>query len=313
MCFLKIYSDTYSFKKFSEDTKLSVFSVYDKGEYRDKKQTNKFDEYRLSLYVSEKEWSDFSGQTSDAISFLSNHFEELLGLLDSIKDVEACLDFPIYSRLDNKIINQNDYIPRELIVLAGKLNLEIGMSQYSKDVSEQCLPTRTKIYAFGSDAVNRAGLVTKIMDIKPGIGIGIIKFGLHESDIVSILGSPDLVEEEEYVIDSGYWYRMLAYNTLALEFFFDKEDEYRLGSIDISGFGYKFLGKDLFGKSINFVTRYLCEKTNEIPKKESDARNRMRINYDTLGLLFRFESEKLTGIECNYLFEDDGETEIWPT
>ncbi len=136
MCVLKIYSDTFSFKAFSEDTDISVFSVFDKGEFRNKKKTRVSKENVLSLDVSDKEWDDFPGQVDDAIRFLSEHYEELQRLLCSSEDISACLDFPIYSRLNDEIVNQNDYIPRELVSLAGKLNLEIGMSQYSKEAFE---------------------------------------------------------------------------------------------------------------------------------------------------------------------------------
>ncbi len=136
MCVLKIYSDTFSFKAFSEDTDIPVYSVFDKGEYRNKKQTRVAKHNVLSLDVSDREWDDFPGQAADAINFLSKHYDELLKLLSSVEDVNACLDFPIYSRLSSEIINQNDYIPRGLISLAGKLNLEIGMSQYSRDAFE---------------------------------------------------------------------------------------------------------------------------------------------------------------------------------
>ena len=136
MCLLKIYSDTFSFKAFSEYTDIPVFSVFDKGEYRNKKKTRESKEYVLSLDVSDKEWDDFPGQADDAIRFLCEHNEELQRLLCSSGDISACLDFPIYSRLNDEIINQNDYIPRELVSLAGRLRLEIGMSQYSKEAFE---------------------------------------------------------------------------------------------------------------------------------------------------------------------------------
>ena len=136
MCVLKIYSDTFSFKAFSEESDIPVYSVFDKGEFRDKKKTRVCKENVLSLDVSDKEWDDFSGQAGDAISFLSEYYEELQNLFCNSTDINACLDFPIYSRLNNEIINQNDYIPRELVSLAGKLNLEIGMSQYSKEAFE---------------------------------------------------------------------------------------------------------------------------------------------------------------------------------
>lgn len=46
----------------------------------------------------------------------------------------ANLDFPIYSRLNENIINQNDKFPKELIILAGKLSLGIELSIYSRKV-----------------------------------------------------------------------------------------------------------------------------------------------------------------------------------
>ena len=47
--------------------------------------------------------------------------------------MDCYLDFPIYSRLNDEIVNQNDHLPRKLINLAGKLNIGIEMSIYSPD------------------------------------------------------------------------------------------------------------------------------------------------------------------------------------
>ncbi|PCK04826.1 MAG: hypothetical protein COA42_18780 [Alteromonadaceae bacterium] len=133
MCVLKIYSETYSFKTFSEKTNIPVYSVYDKGEYRNKKKTKMSKENSLSLDVSEKEWDDFPGQVTDALEFLSKYYEELSDLFGEIDNVDAYLDFPIYSRMNEEIANQNDHLPRDLVSIAGKLNLGIEMSQYSHD------------------------------------------------------------------------------------------------------------------------------------------------------------------------------------
>jgi hypothetical protein len=128
MCNLKIYSDTNSFKSFAKTTKIPVYSVDDKGENK-KRQTD----YRISFDVSDKDWSDFEGQVQDCISFLAKHFEEIEQLFKTHKVTTAYLDFPIYSRLYGDIVNQNDNLPKELIVLAGKLSLGIEMAIYTKD------------------------------------------------------------------------------------------------------------------------------------------------------------------------------------
>ena len=134
MCILKITSKQRSFKNFAKSTDLPIYSCYDKGEYRNETTKELYEEYRLSLDVSDKEWDDFLGQIEDSIEFLNKNYEELHNLILDTDD--AYLDFAIYSRLDKDIVNQNDHIPKELIRLAGQLNLGIEMSVYSTNAFE---------------------------------------------------------------------------------------------------------------------------------------------------------------------------------
>ena len=136
MCILKVYSDNTSFKPFSEITNIPVFSTYEKGDYRNKSLKLLRTNYRISFDVSEKEWNDLGGQIKDAIYFLEKYFDELKDLLSSEYITSADLDFPIYSRLNENIVNQNDHLPKELIMMAGKLSLGIVISIYSQDAFE---------------------------------------------------------------------------------------------------------------------------------------------------------------------------------
>ncbi|WP_392343863.1 hypothetical protein [Pseudoalteromonas prydzensis] len=134
MCILKIHSETISFKKFCETTKIPVFSVTDKGELRGKTRVS--ETFVASFDVSDAEWDEFSQQIDDAINFLTVHFGELNQLITETPDADGYLDFPIYSRLNNDIVNQNDHFPKKLINLAGKLNFGIEMAIYSPDAFE---------------------------------------------------------------------------------------------------------------------------------------------------------------------------------
>lgn len=134
MCILKIHSEKISFKKFCETTKIPVFSVTDKGEPRGKTRVS--ETFVVSFDVSDAEWDEFSQQIDDAINFLTAHFGELNQLITEITDADGYLDFPIYSRLNNDIVNQNDHFPKKLINLAGKLNFGIEMAIYSPDALE---------------------------------------------------------------------------------------------------------------------------------------------------------------------------------
>ena len=134
MCVLKIHSKTTSFKKFCETTKIPVFSVTEKGELRGKTRVS--ETFVVSFDVSDAEWDEFTEQVNDAINFLIKNFDELNQLITKVPDSDGYLDFPIYSRLNDNIVNQNDHLPKELISLAGKLNLGIEMAMYSADAFE---------------------------------------------------------------------------------------------------------------------------------------------------------------------------------
>ena len=128
MCVLKIYSDTNSFKAFSKNTEIPVYSCLDKGEVLTSKRL--CEKYRISFGVSDREWDDFEGQISDTVSFLEKYYAQIQELFATHSITDAFLDFPLWSRLGENIVNQNDYIPRELIKLAGELNIGICMAIY---------------------------------------------------------------------------------------------------------------------------------------------------------------------------------------
>lgn len=137
-----------------------------------------------------------------------------------------------------------------------------------------------------------------------------------EAEVTSILGKPDEIKKDEYALGTGDYYRMLSYFSLNLDFYFDKEDDYKLSSITILGHGLRLFGQTLFDKPMSLVKPFVCKMGHDIPKHEDftidDSNPRICLDYDTLGMLFWFGSGKLTEIDCRYLFEEGGETEIWP-
>jgi len=119
-----------SFKDFASDNPDIVFRVREKGEVRRKSTGELFPSFILSLKASDKDWDDLKGQIDDAVDFLDENFETLKSLLETHEIEDSFLDFPVESRLSDEIGNQNDYLPKELIKLAGKLDLAIVISNY---------------------------------------------------------------------------------------------------------------------------------------------------------------------------------------
>ena len=158
--------------------------------------------------------------------------------------------------------------------------------------------------------------VMKTNIIEPGIGIGEIKFGLTEDELMSILGAPTRSEHCEYIEGRGDWYKDLIYEKINLGFTFDKEDNYRLGNINVAGFGYYLFGDDLFGESIDFVKK-LCKKVTGKPLIYEDYTIDEGYPYECLDcgeleMLFWFDCGKLSELQFSYFFEEDGNTVIWP-
>jgi len=133
MCVLHAFSDSKSFKGFAKTTAIPLYSCLDKGEVLNPKSRALARENRISFDVSEKDWDDFPGQVADAIAFLTKWETDLSKLITDFEPEDVTLDFPLYSRLNDRIINQNDYLPKELVILAGRLGLCIGMSIYQQD------------------------------------------------------------------------------------------------------------------------------------------------------------------------------------
>ena len=82
--------------------------------------------------VSSKAWDDLPGQISDAIRFLRRHKADLKRLKTKLQVSDVRLDFPHNLRIGHHdIVAQFDYLPPNLISLAGELGIGIELSLYT--------------------------------------------------------------------------------------------------------------------------------------------------------------------------------------
>lgn len=132
MCILRLYGDSHSFTLFAERTDMPVVSCRVKGEPR-RKSSNEINScHEISLNVSDQDWDDLPGQVRDAIAFLTKWECDIVSLLVTHEVTWAYLDFPVNSRLNDKIVGQCDHLPKELIAVAGRIGLGIEITTYSK-------------------------------------------------------------------------------------------------------------------------------------------------------------------------------------
>ena len=155
-----------------------------------------------------------------------------------------------------------------------------------------------------------------MMNIKPGIGIGPIKFGITEKVLIAQLGSPTSIKEQEYIEGTGNWCRELDYANRHLSFTFDKEDNYRLSCINVEGPNILLFDKKLIGQPKADVIAFIESVCHGVVSTEDytweEDSTLKCADYESLGIIFWFQSGYLTNMQCSYLFESDDETIIWP-
>jgi len=82
------------------------------------------------------------------------------------------------------------------------------------------------------------------------------------------------------------------------------------------GSGYSLFDKELYNAPKALVRKVVSKHTNEILSVEDfgeiDTGPHECMTSDKLGIMFWFDSDNLTQMQCSYLYEADCETVIWP-
>ncbi len=154
----------------------------------------------------------------------------------------------------------------------------------------------------------------KHIEVKTGEGLGDIKFGITKDALVELLGQPD--EKDGFSYDEGddndteAWH----YDEFELSFSFDKDDDWRLGTIASSSEATLFEGEKIIGLDVDSLLNLLKHKgidaesedlsTTEIPNHHVVVVEQESIN-------FWFEDGKLSEIQWSPMWADE-ETIIWP-
>jgi hypothetical protein len=137
MCVLHVTSETTSFAVFLRDTGFPAYKSHEKGEVSAIGKRKPYENYGFSSDVSECDWNNLAGQIEDANAFLRMHERNLRNLLSSHEIADIRLDFPYSCRLGENTFMQCDYLPPELLKLAGDLGIGIELSHYPPTDEEE--------------------------------------------------------------------------------------------------------------------------------------------------------------------------------
>jgi hypothetical protein len=157
--------------------------------------------------------------------------------------------------------------------------------------------------------------IEELSEIKLGLGLGPIKFGMTREEVKTILGEADDIDS--YSLDdngkdlSEAW----EYDEFAISISFDEEDDWKLSTVAIASKEYLFRGKKLIGLDQNTLLKEL--KSLEISDiqvedcSNTEFPDHILVEVESLSLNFWLDNGILEEIQWAPLF-DENECIIWP-
>lgn len=149
------------------------------------------------------------------------------------------------------------------------------------------------------------------MEIKIGIGIDKVKFGMERSEVLQILGEPNEKELFSYAEDEDDLTEVWHYDDQELSLSFDEADHWRLIMIAASDDTFTFNNQHLIGKSYEQVLDALKEMgIQNIEEEEVSEYDRViKVEDDSLNIWF--DNNEASEIQWGPKWSDD-DTPIFP-
>lgn len=146
------------------------------------------------------------------------------------------------------------------------------------------------------------------MEIFPGKGVGNFFFGMNLERCIHGFGEPDFKEtlSEEFFGKV----HVLCYFEKGLTLYFDEEDDFRLGCIEVDSYYFNLFGKNIARLSRKDLKRFLAENTIEDLHEENDEHQEALVS-DSLSISFYFEFDSLISVQMG-VFLDEKEKPLWP-
>lgn len=146
-------------------------------------------------------------------------------------------------------------------------------------------------------------------EIKLGQGLGEIKFGLTMDEVEAIMGKAEEVETSEE--DEEFEYEVWNYWEEGYSFYFDEDDEYRLGLIETANEEVTMFGKKIFKMKQAEVEALLKSNGLSNPDKDTLETGEKHVTYEKEMLDMYFDKDALVTVKFGVFVSDDLEVQ-WP-
>ena len=154
-----------------------------------------------------------------------------------------------------------------------------------------------------------------LKEIKPGYGLGVLKFGMSRAEVKLMLGEPSFTDKYSHSDSNNDLTESWEYDELELSLSFDEEESWKLTMMSVNSDFYEFGGKSFIGKSEKEIVSELASLKMENVSLEDvsdrDGEDHKVIEIDEKSINFWFIDGVLDEIQWSPLFVDD-DTIKWP-
>lgn len=151
-----------------------------------------------------------------------------------------------------------------------------------------------------------------LKEIKLGVGLGVLKFGMTRTEVKLILGEPSFIDKYSHSESDNDLTESWEYDDLKLSLSFDEEESWKVTMMSVNSNFYEFEGKSLIGKSEKDILTSLNINDSYLEDvSERDGENHKVIEIDKKSINFWFIDGVLDEIQWSPLFIDD-DTINWP-
>lgn len=151
-----------------------------------------------------------------------------------------------------------------------------------------------------------------IKEIKPGYGLGNLKFGMTRAEVKLMLGEPSFVDEYSHSDSDSELTESWEYDDLGLSLSFDEEENWRLIMMSVTSKHYQLEGISLIGMKEKYLLQQL-EKFDlgALDLEETGMDGQKVIEIEEQSINFWLMDGELDEIQWSPLFVDD-DTIQWP-
>jgi len=154
-----------------------------------------------------------------------------------------------------------------------------------------------------------------LKEIKPGYGLGVLKFGMRRSEVKLLLGAPSFIDKYSHSDSATDLTESWEYDELNLSLSFDEEEKWKLMMISVASDFYELKNENLIGleeeKIMDKLSALNFQKLDLEDCSEHDDENHKVIEIVDESINFWFNDGVLDEIQLSPFFIDD-DTIKWP-